>query len=153
MSLYVSSATLRFNSLSTKTTSLTGIYKVIGAPSYFPTVFSWIKKWVDANTINKLHILQPSEVLPTLQKYLDMENIAKKFGGDFEYDHGMQPKLDPEDERVLRWLPPNASLPVGPLKWIDEGKGKRVVVAVGNNEGRGRGEKVASLRQGRKPSM
>ena len=153
MFLYVSSATLRFNSLSTKTTSLTGIYKVIGAPSYFPTVFSWIKKWVDANTVNKVHILQPSEVLPTLQEYLDMENIAKKFGGDFEYDHGMQPKLDPEVERVLRWLPPNASLPVGPLKWIDEGKGKRVVVAVGNNEGRGRGEKVASLRQGRKPSM
>lgn len=65
----------------------------------------------------------------------------------------MQPKLDPEVERVLRWLPPNASLPVGPLKWIDQGKGKRVVVAVGNNEGRGRGEKVASLHQGRKLSM
>ena len=81
-----------------------------------------------------------------------MENIARKFGGDFEYEHGMQPKLDPEVREVLKWLPPNASLPVGPLKWIDEGKGKRVVVAVGNNEGRPRGEKVASLHRGRKSS-
>ena len=134
------------------TTSLIGIHKVIGAASYFPTVFNWIKKWVDANTVKELHILQPSEILPTLQNYLDMENIAQKSGGDFEYEHGIQPKLDPEVREVLKWLPPNASLPVGPLTWIDQGKGKRFVVAVGNNEGSQRGEKVASLHRGRKPS-
>ena len=141
-----------FQSLSTKTTSLTSLYQIIGAPSYFPTVWSWIKKWVDPNTVKKLHILQSSEVLPTLQQYLDMQNIAKKFGGDFEYEHGMRPKLDAEVSAVLKWLPPNASLPMGPLKWINEGKSGRVVVAIGNNEGRERGEKVASLGAGGKPS-
>ena len=74
-----------------------------------------------------------------------MENIATKFGGNFDYEHGMQPKLDPAVSEVLKWLPPNASLPVGPLKWIDQGKRERVVVAVGSNEGRERREKVASL--------
>lgn len=139
--------------LSTKTASLTATCKVIGAPSYFPTVFSWIKKWVDPNTVKKLHILQPSEVLPTLQNYVEMENIAQKFGGEFEYEHGMQPELDPEVKGTLKWLPPNASLPVGPLKWIEHGKGKRFVVAVGNSEGRERGEKVASLHRARKPTL
>ena len=127
------------------------IYQIIGAPSFFPTVFGWIKRWVDANTVKKLHILQDSEVLPTLQKYVEMENIASKFGGEFEYQHGMQPKLDPEVSKVLKWLPPNASLPVGPLKWIEVGKGKRYVVAAGNNEGEERGDKIASLHRNRKP--
>ena len=105
---------------------------------------------MDANTVKKLHILQSAEVLPTLQQYLDMQNIAKKFGGNFEYEHGMQPKLDAEVREVLKWLPPNASLPMGPLKWIDEGKRGRIAVAVGVNDGRERGEKVASLRSGSK---
>lgn len=90
--------------------------------------------------------------MPTLQQYLEMQDIAKKFGGDFEYEHGMRPKLDDEVREVLKWLPPNASLPMGPLKWIDQGKGGRLVVAVGNNEGRERGDKIASLRAGRKQS-
>lgn len=135
-----------------KTFLLSSIHQVIGAPSYFPTVWSWIKKWVDANTVKKLHILQPLEVLPTLQQHLEMENIAQKFGGNFEYEHGMAPKLDPEVREVLKWLPPNASLPMGPLKWIDQGKGERIVVAVGSSEGRERWEKVASLHRGRKPT-
>ena len=132
--------------------SLTSVNQVIGAPSYFPTVFNWIKKWLDPNTVKKLHILQPSEVLPTLQQYIDMENIAQRFGGNFEYEHGMQPSLDSEVREVLKWLPPNASLPLGPVKWIDQGKSGRFAVAIGSNEGRERGEKVASLRRGRKPA-
>ena len=74
-----------------------------------------------------------------------MQNIAKRFGGDFDYEHGMQPDLDTEVREVLRWLPPNASLPMGPLKWVEEGKGQKIVVAVGHHEGRERKEKVASL--------
>ena len=139
-------------SSSTATTLQTEISQVIGAPSYFPTVWSWIKKWVDPNTVKKLHILQPSEVLPTLQQYLDMQNIATKFGGDFEYQHGMRPQLDDEVKEVLQWLPPSASLPMGPLKWIDQGKEGRFVVAVGNSEGRAREEKVARLQSGVKLS-
>ena len=81
-----------------------------------------------------------------------MQNIAKKFGGDFEYEHGMQPKLDAEVREVLKWLPPNASLPMGPLKWVDEGKKGRVVVAVGDNEGRERTDRVARLRASGKPA-
>lgn len=79
-----------------------------------------------------------------------MQKIAKNSGGDFKYEHGMQPKLDAEVREVLKWLPPNASLPMGPLNWLDEGKEGQVIVAVGNNEGRERGEKVASLHSGQK---
>ena len=80
-----------------------------------------------------------------MQKYIETKDIADKFGGDFEYEHGMQPKLDPEISKILKWLPPNASLPMGPMKWIEQEKGKRTAVAVGSNEGMGRGDKVADL--------
>ncbi|KAF6226667.1 hypothetical protein HO173_012413 [Letharia columbiana] len=63
-----SPASLRFQSVTTVTISLIGRHQVIGAPSYFPTVWSCIQKWVGANIVKKIHILQPSEVLPTLQK-------------------------------------------------------------------------------------
>ena len=131
-------------------TPLTSKTQVVGAPSYFPTVWGWIKKGLDPNTVKKLHVLQPAEVLPTLQQYVDMENIPQRFGGDLEFEHGMQPKLDPELSNALKWLPPNASLPMGPVKWLDQGKRNRVIVAVGSSEGREKGEKIASLRRDRR---
>lgn len=39
-----SPASLHFQSVTTITKSLNGMYQVIGAPSYFPIVWSWIKK-------------------------------------------------------------------------------------------------------------
>lgn len=107
---------------------------------------------MDANTVKKHHTLQPLEVPPTLQQYLDTQNIAKKFGRAFEYEHGMAPKLDAEIKEGLNWLPPSTSPPMGPLRWIDLGQGERVAVAVGSNEGRERGEKVASLHRAHKPT-
>lgn len=43
-----------------------------------------------------------------------MRTIAKKFGGDFECEHGMQPKMDAETREVLNWILPSALLPLGP---------------------------------------
>ena len=139
----------RIQRSSTATSLLLSISQIIGAASYFPTIWSWIKKWVDPHTVKKFHILHPSEVLSTFQQYLDTESIATTFGGDVEYEHGMRPRLDVEVEEVWKWLSPNASLPMGPLKWVDQGKRGRVVVAVGNSEG-GKEKKVGGLQSGAK---
>lgn len=118
---------------------------IIGAPSYFPTIWGWIKKWVDPGTFEKLFILSPEEVLPTLQQHVEMSDIPQRFGGEFEFYHGMQPMLDPEISDLLNWQSPHKDLPKGPIKWIDEGWGRRAAVAVGSKEGRARREKIAAV--------
>lgn len=64
----------------------------------------------------------------------------------------MQLKLLAEVSEMLKWLPPSISLPMEPLKWVDEWKSERLIVAVGNNEGRERGKKIASFHFGLKSS-
>ncbi|KAL8827998.1 MAG: hypothetical protein Q9191_002848 [Dirinaria sp. TL-2023a] len=118
---------------------------IIGAPSYFPTIWGWIKKWVDPGTFEKLFILSPEEVLPTLQQHVEMADIPQRFGGEFESYHGMQPMLDPVISGMLNWQSPHKDLPKGPIKWIDEGWGRRAAVAVGSKEGRARKEKIATV--------
>ncbi|MCJ1479454.1 hypothetical protein MMC13_008140 [Lambiella insularis] len=118
---------------------------IIGAPSYFPTIWSWIKNWVDPNTVSKLFILTPDEVLPTLKQYIDVANIPQRFGGEFDYQHGMQPNIDPVIAKIMSWVPPSASLPMGPMKWVDTGKNKRMAVAIGTSEGQARNENIAVL--------
>ena len=58
----------------------------------------------------------------------------------------MQPSLDPAIADMLTWMPPNASLPMGPMKWVEDGKGGRAAVAAGSSDARGREEKVAGLK-------
>ena len=96
--------------------------------------------------MEKLCILTREEVLPTLQQYVEMANIPKRFGGDFDFYHGMEPKLDPVIADMLSWQPPNSQIPKGPMKWIDESRGKRTAVAVGSSQGRIREDKIAVLR-------
>lgn len=74
-----------------------------------------------------------------------MANIPTRFGGEFEYHHGMQPSLDPIIAKLLSWQPPNSDLPQGPMKWVDEGW-ERAAVAVGSRGGRIRDAKIAVLR-------
>ena len=94
----------------------------------------------------KLFILTPEEVLPTLQQYVELADIPQRFGGEFEFYHGMQPVLDPVITDMLSWQPSHGSFPKGPMKWVDEGWGRRAAVGVGSTDGRTRDEKVAVLR-------
>ncbi|CAD6580888.1 MAG: hypothetical protein TREMPRED_002862 [Tremellales sp. Tagirdzhanova-0007] len=67
---------------------------VIGAPSFFPTIWSWLKKWFDPTVVSKIHVLAPSDVLRELSKYIDVENIPKKYGGELAFEFGDMPDLD-----------------------------------------------------------
>ena len=96
--------------------------------------------------MEKLFILTPEEVMPTLQQYVEMADIPQKYGGQFETHHGMEPALDPAISDTLEWQASQASLPQGPMKWIDEGWGRRAAVAVGSSDGKERNEKIAVLR-------
>lgn len=82
-----------------------------------------------------------------------MADIPKRFGGDFDYQHNMLPMLDSASAKKLTWLPPYASFPMGPKKWIDDGKGRRIAVAVGSEHERGKVEKLATMPSSKRNSV
>ncbi|WEW56007.1 hypothetical protein PRK78_001442 [Emydomyces testavorans] len=67
---------------------------IIGAPSFFPTVWSWIKRWFDPVTTSKIFILCSSEVKSTLTSYMDPSSFPKQYGGELEWQWGDMPNLD-----------------------------------------------------------
>ena len=127
---------------------MTLVLQVIGAPSYFSTIWGWIKKWVDAGTVDKLRIVPQGEVLSTLQEFIDVADIPTRFGGQFKYEPGMSFSLDPVIARRLVWKSgsPDNHLPRGPIKWVDAGDGSKMAVAVGSQGGKERREVLAVMR-------
>ncbi|ERF73106.1 hypothetical protein EPUS_06567 [Endocarpon pusillum Z07020] len=67
---------------------------IIGAPSFFPTVWGWIKRWFDPVTVNKIFILGHHEVKARLSEYIHPDDFPKKYGGNLDWDIGMDPHLD-----------------------------------------------------------
>lgn len=68
---------------------------LIGAPSFFPTVWGWVKRWFDPITVSKIFILAAADVKPTLLQYMDEENIPTKYGGKLDFKFGDMPILEP----------------------------------------------------------
>ena len=119
----------------------------MGAPSYFSAMWRWVKGWLDPVTVSKIVILSPEKVLPTLEEYIDIANIPKRFGGGLEFELGSKPLLDSVINGLLTWLPAgNKTLPMGPLKWIDGADGSRIAVAVGKDGGNVRCDRIAILK-------
>ncbi|KAJ6500924.1 CRAL-TRIO domain-containing protein [Mycena sanguinolenta] len=132
---------------------------LIGTPSFFPTVWSWIKRWFDPATTAKLFILSAAEVTPTLTRFMRPEDLPKKYGGELEWAYGMEPSLDAELAALLKrpggeegkgghglekgkWVR-------GPLRWVPErdtdGAGGAKIVACGTVDGKPRDEVVGVL--------
>ncbi|OAG08460.1 CRAL/TRIO domain-containing protein [Paraphaeosphaeria sporulosa] len=95
---------------------------VMNAPAFFPAAWKWIKPWIEAGTAEKLVFLAGEEVLPTLQEYIDADSIPERWGGRFEWRHGMLPCLGKTVKEMLQWDEAQ-EFPVGPLKWRDDGDG------------------------------
>ncbi|KAJ5211189.1 hypothetical protein N7491_011009 [Penicillium cf. griseofulvum] len=117
---------------------------VCNAPSYYSTVWKYLKGWVDPYTAEKIVVLLDAEVLPTLREYIDDANIPTKFGGKFQFTHGMPPDLDGNIQQLLK-LDSSKSLPPGPLKWIQDSDGRRTALAVGSKAGSERSVKIATV--------
>ena len=117
--------------------------QIIGAPSFFPTVWGWIKRWFDPVTVSKIFILSHHDVKPTLEKYMHPDDFPKQYGGNLDWEWGHNPALgEAEKEATCRdghreWIP-------GPCLWVDE---KRV--AVGSVHGKDRRANVPPEMVGR----
>ncbi|KAJ5795143.1 hypothetical protein N7457_001742 [Penicillium paradoxum] len=77
---------------------------IIGAPSFFPTVWGWIKRWFDPGTTSKIFILSAAEVSPTLTSFMEPTSIPKQYGGQLDWTWGQMPNLDEPSRELLRGL-------------------------------------------------
>jgi CRAL/TRIO domain len=68
--------------------------QIIGSPSFFPTVWGWIKRWFDPVTVNKIFILSHHETKARLSEFIDPDDFPKRYGGNLDWDFGMVPNLD-----------------------------------------------------------
>ena len=123
--------------------------QIIGAPSFFPTVWGWIKKWFDPITTSKIFILSSHQVLPTLATFIDIENIPAKYGGKLDFECGKMPVLDPQVRACLDikgGVEGEKSFLTAPTRWIDSGDDEEMTaVGVGSIDGKERKEAVAVL--------
>jgi len=125
---------------------------VIGAPSFFPTVWGWVKKWFDPITVSKVFVLSKADTLPTLEKFMDRSSIPKKYGGDLDYNWGDLPHVQSDVGKNFEWLHPNnqsygKTIPTGPIRWRRSQDGKLVAVAVGIENGKQRETEIASMNE------
>ncbi|KAF2163091.1 hypothetical protein M409DRAFT_68719 [Zasmidium cellare ATCC 36951] len=118
---------------------------IIGAPSFFPSVWHWVKYWLDPVTVAKMYILSDAEVKPTLERYIDEENIPKKYGGKLDWEAGNPPSLDPDLAKLMN-LDGGATIPTGPMRWKKSQDGDHVEArALGTVSGKPRDEVVAQV--------
>jgi hypothetical protein len=114
-----------------------------------PTIWDWVKGWIDPVTASKIRYLKPAEVLTTLTTLIDIADIPKKYGGQLTWECGMLPDLDPTIKQLLN----GNEYPPGPVKWIEgEGEGAgRTAVAVGSVDGKKRNERLATMASSHQP--
>ncbi|KAL8288110.1 hypothetical protein RB601_004491 [Gaeumannomyces tritici] len=105
---------------------------VIGAPFFFSTVWGWIKRWFDPNTVSKIFILTPAEVLPVLSSFIDPKDIPKQYGGELEFGWCDAPNLDPAIRAAASWEPGYDNFPKGPVYWKALDEDRLECIAVGS---------------------
>ncbi|KAI7151679.1 CRAL/TRIO domain-containing protein, partial [Hortaea werneckii] len=120
---------------------------VVGAPSFFPTVWEYAKRWFDPITVSKIFILSEKNMRSTLEQYVDLDNLPKKYGGNLDWEFGDMPALDPGIVKALDWKETieqkgHKTLPIGPIRWEYEDengkKGDLVAKAIGTEKGKPR---------------
>lgn len=97
---------------------------IIGAPSFFPTVWSWIKRWFDPGTTSKIFILSSAEVKPTLTSFMDPSSIPRQYGGDLDWTWGDMPNLDQPAKDLVGGVESgdeNKQFLKGPMLFDEEG--------------------------------
>lgn len=84
----------------------------------------------------------------TLEQYIDLDNIPKKYGGNLNWEFGDLPFLDPGIVKSLKWEESNEqkghkTIPIGPIKWKYDDNGDLAATAIGSEHGKPRNRVIA----------
>lgn len=85
---------------------------IVNSPSFFPTMWKWIKTWFDEGTRNKIHILG-KDPGPTLKSLIDEKDIPQSYGEQLPWKFEDGPDLDDMIKNVI------GEMPRGPVLFID----------------------------------
>jgi len=115
---------------------------VVGAPYFFPTIWSLVTRWFDPATTRKIFVLTASEASRKLTEFIEPENLPHRFGGTLEWEFGMHPIPDAEIRACIgkladEWVE-------GPIRYISKPEGD-ILMAVGSQNGRVRREILAQI--------
>lgn len=113
-------------------------FQIIGAPSFFPTVWSWVKRWFDPIVVSKMFILADKDILPTLSEFIEVEDIPKKYGGGLDFDFGDAPNLGTSGlGGMIEWAEGHQKglIPVGTIVWERAENGEMEMINVGTVDG------------------
>jgi hypothetical protein len=85
---------------------------VVNSPSFFPTIWGWIKNWFDEGTRSKIHVLgnTPGE---TLRNLIDSKDLPKAYGGELDWKFEDEPNLDEDARNCI------GNMPKGPALFVD----------------------------------
>jgi hypothetical protein len=114
---------------------------------YFEKIWGLLSKFVDPRTASKLVIVPSGSTLSTLTARMNIESIPTEYGGGFEYQPGMPPKLDQGILEHFEWAFSGDRLPAGPIKWAESQDWGRVLLATGSVDGERRNEVLASTKR------
>ncbi|KAG1898203.1 CRAL/TRIO domain-containing protein [Suillus fuscotomentosus] len=85
---------------------------IVNSPSFFPTIWNWIKTWFDEGTRNKIHILG-KDPGPTLRLLIDERDIPQSYGGQLPWKFEDDPDLDDAIRKAID------EMPKGPVLFVD----------------------------------
>ncbi|KAG2144171.1 CRAL/TRIO domain-containing protein [Suillus bovinus] len=94
-----------------------GTIAIVNSPSFFPTIWNWIKTWFDEGTRNKIHILG-KDPGPTLRSLIDERDIPQAYGGQLPWKFEDDPDLDDAIKEVI------GEMPKGPVLFVDDSTSK-----------------------------
>lgn len=75
--------------------------QVVGAPSFFKSIWDVISQWFDPVTRSKIFLLSASEAHEVMRTYIDRANLPVEYGGDLDWTWQDLPNLDSHARRLV----------------------------------------------------
>jgi hypothetical protein len=85
---------------------------IINSPSFFPTIWNWIKGWFDEGTRQKIHVLG-KDPGSSLCELIHTHDLPAVYGGELPWSFEDEPLLDEETKQVI------SEMPKGPAIFVD----------------------------------
>jgi len=85
---------------------------IVNSPSFFPTIWNWIKGWFDEGTRSKIHVLSKAPG-DALRELINDEDLPEAYGGKLKWTFENEPCLDSEIQKAID------EMPKGPVTFAD----------------------------------